>query len=188
MVAQDRAVADVCGDDDMPGGSSLWAFAKANPDFLRALDAAWESLSFPTQAKAFKLGNKFKAAAANLRLAGKTAKEIGQSLGVPWGTVAHHISGVPCPPKTHCPQGHPYPKDEPRSRKCRICQTEYARRRKGHLPRAVAAKTKITVACFDCGHPTERSRLGGNRKTRCDECRSVYRKEYDRARDASKKV
>ena len=178
MKADDRAATDVCGDPDMPGTTALWVFARARPDFSRALEASWEALSFPVQASAERLGRRFKTEGAKLRLKGMTSKEIGRTLGVHWVTVVKYLAGVPCPEKTHCPQGHSYPVGGPKQ--CKICNTEQARISRGHLPRAESAKVRITVACSVCGKSIERSRLRGkNRKARCRGCHLAYHREYD---------
>lgn len=179
MTNQDRSVADVCGDADMPGTSALGIFARSHPKYAEALDAVWEGLSFPVQAKAERLGKRFKKEASALRKKGLTAEEIGEELGVHRVTVERYIAGVPCPEKTHCPKGHPYPHDGPKS--CRICNTEQARVRRGHLSRSEAAKTPIKVFCFRCGKPVVRSRLWGRkRKSQCHDCFLAYQREYDR--------
>ena len=181
MKSSDRSMFDVCQDDNTPSLSVVYAFSKVNIDFSTALKSTKESLSFSVQAKTGCMGASFKNAASALRQEGKTAKQIGIILGVHYVTVGNYLSGVPIPEKTHCPQGHKYPSN---GRKvCRICGNERKRQKCGHMPRAEAAKVKITVGCSFCGKPTERSRLHGEKnKVRCADCYIEYHKNYEAKR------
>lgn len=179
MTEQDRTATDVCGDHDMPGRSVLRLFSRDHPEFSRALEAASERLTFPVQANAQRLGRRFRKQAIKLRKKGLTNKQIGETLGVHFITVRNQIAGVPYLEKTHCPKGHPYSHDGPK--KCKICNTEHARRLRGHMVRSESAKTPIRVSCYLCRKPVVRSRLWGRkRKARCHDCYLAYHREYNR--------
>jgi hypothetical protein len=181
MAEQDRTVREVCGDDDMPGPSAMRVFARANPKYQNALDDAEGKLSLAALRRAQRLGKRFKAAASDLRSRGLTGKQIAEELGVHVVTVEKHISGVPVPEKSHCPNGHPYPESQMGGpKRCRQCNTEASRRSHGHMERSEAAKIQIEVPCSFCGKPVLRSLLRGKSgKARCEDCYVIYRQKYN---------
>lgn len=78
--------------------------------------------------------------------------------------------------QTHCKNGHPLNE----VRKCPVCAYAHRCKRKGHLPRAIAAKTLVDMACCSCGVMIQGSKLANRKK--CDACKKKYMHKYDAAR------
>jgi hypothetical protein len=128
MKSEDKTISEACAGDNVPGTCAFYAFARKNADFNHALNETCESLTFATQARGDRLGERFRREGAALRLAGLTSKQIAKRLGgMHYVTVEKYLAGTPFASKTHCPQGHLYPQNGPR--KCKLCNTIQARER-----------------------------------------------------------
>lgn len=163
--------------DGLPSGTAIRKYRREHKNFDKAVRGAIERQPFSVQSRGQALGKRFRREVERLIAAGKTNAEIGELLGVHAHTVMSVSKHMSRPEITHCPAGHEYPAG---TRRCKICNTEHQRRRRGHLPREVAAKTLVKVACVSCGKVIERSRLAGGRDVKCGECKAEVHRQIQK--------
>jgi hypothetical protein len=175
MKELDKTASLICDMDEFPAFTTYRDFARKNKLFRQAARDAHEALSFPMQAKSQILGKRFRDTIAKMRLDGKTNIEIAKETGVSLMTVSLNISHIKKPIVTTCPKGH-----EKINGRCKICNTENARKLRGNLPREVAAETMVSANCTFCGKEVSRSVIVATRRViMCDDCKAKYFREYD---------
>lgn len=167
--------------------SVVYRWINEIPARRKRYDAIVESLSFPAQIRGECLGERFLAEVRRLRKDGKTVHDIAEALGVHAMTVQKRFdrmkregdalgNALSRPIRTHCTKGHPLPDGKG---PCRVCNTEYSRKRRGSLPREIAAKTMVQSTCTKCGVALEMAKVSATRKVRvCAACRKAGRLEW----------
>jgi len=92
MVDENKTLAEVCRDDDMPCESIVYQYSRRNKEFRKALDKAYEKLPFSVQARANKLSvDKFRKAILSLQQSGFSTPEISRFLGVSENTIRRRL-------------------------------------------------------------------------------------------------
>lgn len=176
MKDENRAPREVLQDKSIviPRSNSFYNKVKTDDVFRKSYFDILDNLPNEVLAKHQILGKKIREEITVLKSQSFTHAYIADKCNVSMQTINNIVKelGLKTVEKTHCKMGHAYIDEK---RKCKICNTDNSRKRRGHFPREISKVTIVKVSCTNCGDETATNRLGMSRPViYCDACKKKF--------------